>query len=60
MVEKKGRAVMMVMVDIDAAMDGDFIAWYDQEHVPDLLAMPGFLNSGRYQAVKGGPRFLAC
>ena len=47
MVEKKGRAVMMVMVDIDADMDGDFNAWYDQEHVPDLLAMPGFLNAGR-------------
>ncbi len=60
MVEKKGRAVMMVMVDIDADMDGDFNAWYDQEHVPDLLAMPGFLNAGRYQAVKGGPRYLAC
>ena len=60
MVEKKGRAVMMVMVDIDAELDGDFNAWYDQEHVPELLTMPGFLNAGRYQAIKGGPRYLAC
>ena len=60
MVAKKGSAVMMVFVDIDAEMDADFNAWYDQEHIGDLLSMPGFLNAGRYQALKGGPRYLAC
>ena len=60
MVAKKGTAVMTVFVDIDAEMDSDFNAWYDQEHVSDLLNMPGFLNAGRYQALKGGPRYLAC
>ncbi len=60
MVARKGSAVMMVFVDIDAEMDADFNAWYDQEHIGDLLGMPGFLNAGRYQALKGGPRYLAC
>ena len=60
MVAKKGSAVMMVFVDIDAEMDADFNAWYDQEHIGDLLNMPGFLNAGRYQALKAGPRYLAC
>jgi hypothetical protein len=60
MAAKKGTAVMMVFVDIDAEMDVDFNAWYDQEHIGDLLNMPGFLNAGRYQALKGGPRYLAC
>ena len=60
MVQKKGNAVLMVLVDIDPAMDADFNAWYNQEHVSDLLNMPGFLNAARYEALKGGPRYLAC
>ena len=60
MVAKKGAAVMMVFVDIDADMDADFNAWYNQEHIGDLLAKPGFLNAARYEALKGGPRYLAC
>lgn len=60
MVAKKGNAVMMVFVDVDPEMDADFNAWYNQEHVSDLLKMPGFLNAARYEALKGGPRYLAC
>jgi hypothetical protein len=60
MVMRKGKAVMMVFVDVDPEMDADFNAWYNQEHVSDLLKMPGFLNAARYEALKGGPRYLAC
>ena len=60
MVNKKGNAVMTVFVDIDPAMDADFNAWYHQEHISDLLSMPGFLSAARYEILKGGPRYLAC
>ncbi len=60
MVKKKGNAVLTVFVDIDPAMDADFNAWYNQEHIGDLLRMPGFLNAARYEILKGGPRYLAC
>ena len=59
MVEKKGTALLLVFVDIDAERDADFNAWYNDEHVGDLLSFPGFLNAARYQALKGGPRYLA-
>ena len=59
MVQKKGTALLMVFVDIDAEHDADFNAWYNDEHVGDLLSFPGFLNAARYQALKGGPRYLA-
>jgi len=59
-VKRKGNGVLAVFVDIDPAMDADFNAWYNQEHVGDLLGMPGFLNAARYQILKGGPRYLAC
>ncbi|HIB10988.1 MAG TPA: hypothetical protein EYO17_03525, partial [Dehalococcoidia bacterium] len=59
MVEKKGTALLMVFVDIDSEHDADFNAWYNDEHIGDLLKFPGFLNAARYQALKGGPRYLA-
>ena len=60
MANKKGTALLMVFTDIDTEQDADFNNWYNQEHVPDLLALPGFLNAARYEAARGGPRYLAC
>src|SRR5258708_11141904 len=40
--------------------EGGFNTWYDEEHVPLRLAVPGFLNARRYKAAEdGGPRYLA-
>ena len=37
-----------------------FNAWYDEEHVPLRLAVPGFLNARRYKAAEANwPRYLA-
>jgi hypothetical protein len=57
---RKGRAILLVYTDlIDPKYDEEFNAWYDTQHLPDLLALPGFLDAARYVAVKGGPRYLA-
>jgi len=49
----------MVWSDIDAEFEAEFNRWYDEEHVPRLLQVPGFLSAGRYVALKGGPKYLA-
>jgi hypothetical protein len=39
-----------------------FNAWYDEEHVPNRLAVPGFLSARRYKVLNDadtGPRYLA-
>lgn len=37
-----------------------FHSWYENEHIPQLLAIPGWLRVRRFQLVEGGgPRFLA-
>ena len=38
--------------------DAEFNAWYNEEHVPERLSAPGFLNAARYEALRGGPRYL--
>lgn len=38
----------------------DFSAWYAEEHVPLLFAVPGWLRCRRFELVSGaGPQFLA-
>ena len=59
MVKKKGTALLIVFTDVDAEHDTDFNAWYNQEHLPERLGAPGFLDAARYEALKGGPRYLA-
>ncbi len=56
----KGRAILLVYTDlVDPKYDEEFNAWYNTQHVPDLQALPGFLDAARYVATKGGPRCLA-
>ena len=56
---KKGRGVLLVYADVDEKYEEEFNAWYNTEHLPQLLSMPGFLDAARYVAVKGGPKYLA-
>jgi len=56
----KGPAIFLVYTDLaDERYEEEFNAWYNTEHLPQLLTMPGFLDAARYQATKGGPRYLA-
>jgi hypothetical protein len=52
------RGLMLVMMESDPAHDDDFNKWYDEEHVPERLACPGFLGARRFKAVEGAPRYL--
>lgn len=56
---KKGRGIFLVYVDIGAEHEKEFNEWYDKEHLPELLAVPGIISGARYKAVKGGPKYLA-
>ncbi len=60
MVLKKGRGLLMVYVDVPVALEDEFNRWYNDEHIPERLAIPGVLNAARYEAVRGGPKYLAC
>jgi hypothetical protein len=60
MAAKKGRGLLMVYVDVPAAVEDEFNRWYNEEHIPERLSIPGVLNAARYVAVRGGPKHLAC
>ena len=59
MAAKKGTGLLMVWADVPADKEAEFNRWYNEEHLAERLAIPGFLNGARYEAVKGGPKHLA-
>ena len=57
---RKGQGILLVYTDlIEPKYEEEFNAWYNTEHVPELLAIPGVLEAARYVATKGGPKYLA-
>ncbi|MFQ6029372.1 MAG: hypothetical protein ACE5Q6_17995 [Dehalococcoidia bacterium] len=60
MATKKGRGLLMVYADVPEEFEEEFNRWYDEEHIPERLAIAGVLNAARYIAVQGGPKYLAC
>ena len=49
----------IVHTDIPAEIVGDYNAWYDEEHLPRLVTVPGVVRARRYVADDGvSPRYL--
>jgi hypothetical protein len=50
----KDGGLLCVMNDIAPACDRrDYEAWYQGDHVPDRLGIPGFLSARRYRRLNG-------
>ena len=52
-------ALLIVQVDIDPAREDEFNRWYDEEHVPEKLASPGFHSARRFAHFTIPHRYLA-
>lgn len=49
-----------VEADVDPEHEEELNAWYDEEHLPRLAAVPGVLSATRYVETSGAsPRYLA-
>jgi hypothetical protein len=53
-----GGAALGIWMDVDAAGLDDFNAWYRAQHLPERLAVPGFLRGRRYESEADGPRYF--
>jgi len=45
------KGILIAAMDFSAAPEDEFHDWYDLEHIPERLAIPGFLNAQRWIAV---------
>jgi hypothetical protein len=53
------KGLLLVMADIDPEDEDEFNRWYNQEHLPGRLSVPGFVSGRRYRAIDGSPKYLA-
>jgi len=53
------KGLLAVWTDIAPEIEAEFNAWYDTEHIPERLSVPGFLSGLRFVAVEGQPKYLA-
>ena len=59
MATQSANGLLAVWTDIAPEAEREFNDWYNTEHIPQLLGVPGFLSGRRYQAVEGEPKYLA-
>jgi len=54
-----GGGLLLVAIDVDPRDEVELNRWYDDEHIAERMAIPGFLRARRFVAVEGAPKYLA-
>lgn len=55
----EAKGLLAVLADVEPEREKELTQWYDEEHLSERMACPGFLRARRFVAVTGEPRFLA-
>lgn len=53
------KGLLLVTMEPPATLEEEFHDWYDSEHLPQRLALPGFESGSRWVCLSGWPRWLA-
>jgi len=53
-------AVLAIWADCKPGHEALFEQWYQHEHLPERLAVPGFKRGRRYQAIGDSAHFMTC
>lgn len=53
------KALLVVFTDPVEGQEGAYNRWYTEEHLPDCLAIPGYVRATRYRAFPGLDRSVA-
>jgi hypothetical protein len=52
-------ALLLNAMNVNPAVEDDFNAWYNEEHIPALAAVPGVLCARRFRATQSPLRYIA-
>ena len=59
MAAPSNKGFLLVMMDCPQSIEEEFNAWYDTEHIPERLAVPGIVSARRFVCQAGHPKYLA-
>ena len=58
-VKDRCKFLLLVQMDIPLEHENEFNNWYDSEHIPMLLKIPGWMSAVRYVLINGEvPKYL--
>jgi hypothetical protein len=46
--QQVGTTVLIVMMEVDEADDEVFNKWYNEEHLPERISIPGYISARRF------------
>ena len=48
-----GNTVLIVTMDVDEADESEFNEWYNEQHLPERMAIPGYVSARRFKLEDG-------
>ena len=57
--ESEKHVIVIVRVDVKPEMEEEFNRWYDEEHIPNLMKVPGVIWAKRGSNTGEGPKYIA-
>ena len=54
-----GPIILVTSVDVAPGSEEAFNRWYNEKHMPEVMACPGFLSGARYECTLGQPQYVA-
>lgn len=57
--DKLSKYLYVVRLDADPEKEKEFNEWYNQEHIPALLTVPGVISANRFASLEGTPKYIA-
>ena len=48
-----GNTVLVVTMDVDEADEAEFNKWYNEQHLPERMAIPGYISARRFKLEDG-------
>ena len=48
-----GTTVLVVMMEVDPEHEDEFNRWYDEEHLPERMGIPGYISARRFKLEEG-------
>ena len=46
--QRIGSTLLVVMMEVDPADDAVFNKWYNEEHLPERMSIPGYISARRF------------
>ena len=48
-----GNTILVVMMDVEEGHEAEFHRWYNEEHLPERMEIPGYVSARRFRLEEG-------